>query len=93
MTRVISVFWVLPDEGSETLAWFVFGNRVLVLPPRLRTIFCLGSPSVVSVGNEPFSYRRFVLYALFLPPEGFLLCRSPCQTDNVWFSVSCGVYQ
>ena len=60
MTRVISVFSVLP-ELLETLAMFVLGSRVLVLPPRLRFVFCRGSPSVVSVGNEPFSYLRFVL--------------------------------
>lgn len=60
MTRVISVFCVLP-ELSDTLAVFVLGSRILVLPPRVRDVFCLGSPSVVSVGNEPFSYLRFVL--------------------------------
>ena len=60
MTRVISVFCVLP-ELSDTLAVFVLGSRVLVLPPRVRVIFFLGSPSVVSVGNEPFSNRRFIL--------------------------------
>jgi len=83
MTRRISVFCVLPEDGSETLAWFVVGSLVLVLLPRLRTCFCFGSPRVVSVAKEPFSYLRFVLYAFFLPPEGFFLCRSPCQTDNV----------
>ncbi len=57
---MISVFCVLP-EVSDTLAWFVFCSRVLVLPPRVRFVFCLGSPSVVSVGNEPFSYLRLVL--------------------------------
>jgi len=55
MTRWISVFCVLPVDGSEMLAWFVLGSLVLVLLPRLRTIFCLGSPRMVSVGNEPFS--------------------------------------
>ena len=75
------------------LAWFVCGSFVLVLLPCLRTIFCLGSPRVVSIGNEPFSYRRFILWAFFLPPEGFLLCRSPCQTDIVWFLVVCGGYE
>ena len=55
MTRRISVFCVLPEDGSEMLAWFVCGSFVLVLLPCLRTIFCFGSPRVVSVGNEPFS--------------------------------------
>jgi len=67
--------------GSETLAWFVLSRRVFVLAPRLRSIFFLGSPSVVSVEKEPLSYRRFILKARFRPPEGFFLCRSPCQTD------------
>ena len=57
---MISVFCVLP-ELSDTLAVFVFCSRVLVLPPRVRFVFCLGSPSTVSVGNEPFSYLRLVL--------------------------------
>ena len=70
---MISAFWVLPDEGSETLAWFVLGSRVFVLPPRVRIAFCLVSPKVVSIGKEPFSYLRFILWAFFLPPEGFRL--------------------
>jgi hypothetical protein len=62
------------------------------LAPRLRSIFVLGSPSVVSVGNAPFSYRRFILKARFRPPEGFFLCRSPCETDIccvplLWFDL------
>jgi hypothetical protein len=57
---VISVFCVFPWL-SDTLATFVLGSRILVLPPRVRAVFCLGSPSTVSVENEPFSYLRFVL--------------------------------
>jgi len=99
MTRRISVFWVLFVVGSEMLAWFVFCRRIFVLLPRLRVVFFLGSPSVVSVGNEPLSYLRFILWALFRPPDGFFLCRSPCQTDKavclwlffVWFMNMGGV--
>ena len=83
MTRLISVFWVFPVVGSDMLAWLVFCSRVFVLAPRRRLVFFLVSPSVVSVGNEPFSYRRLVLWVFFLPPEGFFLRRSPCQTDNL----------
>jgi len=93
MTRRICVFWVLFVDGSETLAWFVVTRRVFVLFPRLRVFLFLGSPGVVAVGNEPFSYRLFILYAFFRPPEGFFLCRSPCHTDmfcdtsvSVWLS-------
>ena len=57
---MISVFCVLP-ELSDTLATFVLGSLVFVFAPRVRVIFCPGSPSMVSVGNEPFSYLRFVL--------------------------------
>lgn len=74
-------------DGSVTLAWFVFSRRVLMLFPLLRVVLFLASPSLVSVGNEPSSYRRFILCALFRPPEGFFLCRFPCQTDIV--GVSC----
>ncbi len=93
MTLRISVFWVLCVVGSMMLAWLVVSRRVLSLPPRPRFVFFLGSPSVVSVGNDPFSYLRFILWAFFRPPEGFFLRRPPCQTDMgcvplfrfVWF--------
>jgi len=81
MTRRISVFWVLLVFGSVMLAWFVFRRRIFWLFPLRRSVFFLGSPSVVSVGNEPFSYLRFILWAFFRPPDGFFLCRSPCHTD------------
>jgi len=71
------------------LAWFVVIRRVFVLFPRLRVVLFFGSLSVVSVGNEPFSYRRFILWAFFRPPDGFFLCRSPCQTDNVGSCLLC----
>ena len=82
---MISVFSVFPVSGFVMEAFFSLTTRVFVLPPCLRRVFLLGSPSRVSVGNAPLSKRRFILYARFLPPEGFLLCRSPCQTDIFWF--------
>ena len=81
MTRVICVFSVLPVAGLVTQAFFSLTAFTLGLPPCVLTIFRLGSPSKVSTGNAPASKRRFMRYARFLPPEGFLLCRSPCQTD------------
>jgi len=79
--RVIVVFWAFPVVGSDMLAWLVVTSRVFVFAPCRRLVLFLVSPSVVSVGNEPFSYRRLVLWVFFLPPEGFFLCWSPCHTD------------
>ena len=87
--------------GSETLAWFVLSRRVFVLAPRLRSIFFLGSPSVVSVASQHVRQGHRIHESIagdgarparcrpggqggsarFRPPEGFFLCRSPCQTD------------
>ena len=61
MMRVICVFSVFPVVGSFMLAWFVVVRRIFVLAPCRRLVFVLVSASVVSVGNEPFSYRRLVL--------------------------------
>ena len=83
MMRVICVFSVFPVVGSLMLAWLVVTSLIFVLAPYLRLVFVLVSPSVVSVGNEPFSYRRLVLLVFLLPPEGFFLCWSPCHTDIV----------
>jgi len=39
-------------------------------------------PRVVSAGKEPLSNLLFIRYAVFLPPEVFFLCWSPCHADN-----------
>ena len=98
MTRAMVVFSVFPVVGSLMLAWFVVTSLIFVLLPNRRLVFVFVSPSVVSVGNEPFSYRRLVLLAFLLPPEGFFLCWSPCHTDIVvvgllfvWVMLVCGV--
>jgi hypothetical protein len=61
ITRVISVFSVFPVDGFETLAWLMLKARVFVLPPRVRWVFFAVSLCMVSIGNDPFSYLRFVL--------------------------------
>ncbi len=89
MMRVICVFSVFPVVGSFMLAWFVVTSLIFVLFPRRLLVFVFVSPSVVCVGNEPFSYRRLVLFAFFLPPDGFFLCWSACHTDIVCVVLLC----
>lgn len=82
---MISAFSVFPVLGSVTQAFFALMALILRLPPRFLMIFLFGSPSRVSVGKAPRSKRLFIRWARFLPPEGFFLCRSPCQTDIFCF--------
>jgi len=70
-------------DGLERLAWVMPSKRVFVPPPRVRPVFFLGLPMVVSVGKEPLSNLLFIRYARFLPPEVFFLCRFPCQADKL----------
>ena len=79
-----SIMIAKPEINSNLLK-----TLTLIAPPLALLSFLFGSPNNVSAGNAPFSNFLFALFALFLPPEGFLLCKSPCQTDILHFPSNC----